>query len=263
MIKKLSLFIFVLANANLSFSAPQNFEKEESRLCIYGLPRSQPTRAVLWLLQLKSHPYLLVKTTPFSTQAHGSRSVDFLSKFPEGTIPAMEDTDGFCLSESNAIMAYLCCKYGWSDLYPFHEGQKRAKVDEILHWHHSNTRAITTSILPLINPGLAAKLPADYREINKKIAIKSLRKLEQKLSQSGGDYLCGSKVTIADLCVYADVGQVSPKWKLGDHLFLAHLDLSGLDRVKKWMETIEKEVPSYVPVHKEYQDLVFKIRSKL
>jgi glutathione S-transferase len=57
---------------------------------------------------------------------------DFRSKFPLGTIPAIEDTDnGLKLSESTAILTYLAEKHGWQDIYP-PDAAIRAKVNEYM-----------------------------------------------------------------------------------------------------------------------------------
>ena len=107
-------------------------------LTVYGVPLSQPVRAVLWALIWKGVPFTLVPVNPGSSRKGGTRHPDYLSQVnPAGTMPAIND-DGFVLSECHAILAYLCEKHGWNDLYP--PGEKRAKIQEYLHFHHSNTR---------------------------------------------------------------------------------------------------------------------------
>ena len=88
-----------------------------SPLIIYGVPFSQPVRAVLWLMRYKQKSFELVLINPGSSSEGGSRHPDYLAKFPTGTIPSLEDKEtGFVLSESHAIMGYLCNKYKWTDL---------------------------------------------------------------------------------------------------------------------------------------------------
>jgi len=51
-------------------------------------------------------------------------------------VPAIND-NGFCLSESQAICAYLVGQYAKNDhLYP-EEAQQRARVDQILYFDAS------------------------------------------------------------------------------------------------------------------------------
>ena len=89
---------------------------------------SQAVRAVLWLLFNKELPFELVLTVPGSKEENGTRHPSYLEKYPNGTIPALEDPDtGFLLAESHAIMCYLCNKHGWEDLYP-QNPEARAKL---------------------------------------------------------------------------------------------------------------------------------------
>merc|ERR1719295_972491 len=50
-----------------------------------------------------------VKEAPFKI-GETNTSPDFLKKFPNGKVPAFEASDGFCLSESNAIAFYVANK---------------------------------------------------------------------------------------------------------------------------------------------------------
>ena len=89
-------------------------------LKIYGVPGSQPVRAVMWVLEMKKLEYELVKAVPgtpadkkYSSQHPAYQK---LSK-GRGQIPMMDD-DGLVIGESHAILTYLCQKHGWTDLYP-------------------------------------------------------------------------------------------------------------------------------------------------
>ena len=62
-------------------------------LKVYGVPFSQPVRALLWLLLLKRLPFELVPTNPGSTGESGSRNPAYLAKHPGGTIPCIEEVD--------------------------------------------------------------------------------------------------------------------------------------------------------------------------
>ena len=74
-------------------------------LIVYGVPFSQPVRAVLWLLLLKRMPFELVLINPGSKGDTGSRNPNYLAKNPSGTIPCIEEPEtGFTLGEAHAIM---------------------------------------------------------------------------------------------------------------------------------------------------------------
>lgn len=58
-------------------------------------------------------------------------------------VPAIVDTEnGFKLAESHAIIKYLSNKYPEhvGEWYPAKDFVKRAKIDEYLDFHHTNTR---------------------------------------------------------------------------------------------------------------------------
>lgn len=118
-----------------------------SAINIYGVPFSQPVRAVVWLLLQKEHPFQLVPTNPGSKGEKGSRHPSYLAKNPSGTIPCLEETDtGYALGEAHAIMAYLCQSRGWTDLYP-DDPQSRGKVDWYLNFHHRNIRDASSGMV--------------------------------------------------------------------------------------------------------------------
>ena len=50
---------------------------------LYGVPFSQPVRAVMWLLILKRMPFEMVLINPGSKGDNGSRSAAYLEKNPE------------------------------------------------------------------------------------------------------------------------------------------------------------------------------------
>ena len=82
-------------------------------LLLYGVPFSQPVRAVMWLMLYKRTPFEMVLINPGSKGETGSRNPAYLAKNPGGTIPTIEEPDtGFVLSEAHAIMCYLSNTHG-------------------------------------------------------------------------------------------------------------------------------------------------------
>ena len=77
-------------------------------LTIYGVPNSQPVRAVIWPCLIKGLPFELRLTS----QNKGAKDPAFLSEVnPRGTVPSIDD-DGVVLWESHAIFIYLSQKHG-------------------------------------------------------------------------------------------------------------------------------------------------------
>ena len=99
---------------------------------LYGVPFSQPVRAVIWLMLHKRLPFEFVPISPGAKSEGGSRNEAFLAKNPGGTIPPLVAPDrGFVLAESNAILCYLCnrCSLNTTDATAHKTG-----VDSVCAW---------------------------------------------------------------------------------------------------------------------------------
>ena len=177
-------------------------------LKLYGVPFSQPVRAVMWLMLHKRMPFEMVLTNPGTSGENGSRHPDYLAKNPGGTIPTIEEPDtGFTLGEAHAILCYLCNKYGWSDMYPA-EPQERARVDWYLHYHHRNVREASTGLVaPKIRKDL--NIPETVQAAAQATLTRALQAIETGwLGKSA--FLAGDAVTIADFAAYVEIGQLQP-----------------------------------------------------
>lgn len=200
--------------------------RSEAILKIYGVPLSQPVRAVLWLLLYKRERFEFILANPGSTRANGTRHPDFLDKNPNGTIPFIEDSDtGVAIAEAHAILVYLCRKHGWYDLYP-KDPASCAKIDAFLHAHH---RGIRNASVGFFAPSVRKDLhfPEPVLDIAHKTFIRSLRAIEHNaLSQSR--FLVGNEMTIADLATYVEIGQLQPQ-------FTNLLDFDPFPNTRRWM----------------------------
>ena len=120
-------------------------------LKIYADFMSQPSRAVLSLTKICKIPYQLVEIR-INKGAH--LTPEYIKVNPLKRIPAIDD-NGFLLSESHAILTYLCQTRNVADhLYP-KDLKKRALIDMYLHWHHANTRRceyLFQTLTPEIHP---------------------------------------------------------------------------------------------------------------
>ncbi len=200
-------------------------------LLVYGVPFSQPVRAVMWLLLYKQHPFQMVPINPGSKGDNGSRNPAFLAKNPSGTIPCIEETDsGFTLGEAHAIMPYLCIKHGWDDVYPA-DPHQRALVDSYLHYHHRNVRDASPGLVaPKVRKDL--DIPESFQQGARRTLSKALDTLENGwLSDS--TFLVGDTVTIADMAAYVEIGQLQPQ-------FTNLWDFSTHPNVSRWLEAMQQ-----------------------
>ena len=214
-------------------------------LIIYGVPFSQPVRAVLWLMLYKQKPFEMVLINPGSSSEGGSRHPDYLAKFPTGTIPSIEDIEtGFVLSESHAIMSYLCNKFDWNDLYPSNHEQ-RAKVDSYLHLHHRNVREASIGLVaPKVRKDL--NFSEDFLKISQANINKAFKALENGwLAQSR--YLTGDQLTIADMSAYVEIGQLQSK-------FTNVYDFAPFPNIRRWLEDMN-QVAYHDEVHTSLYEL--------
>ena len=212
---------------------------QDNNLILYGVPFSQPVRAVMWLLLYKQLPFDMVLINPGSKGDNGSRNPAFLEKNPGGTIPTIEERDsGFTLGEAHAIMAYLCNTQGWVDLYPA-EPRARARVDWYLNYHHRNLRDASVG---LVAPKIRKDL--DIPEVVQKSAQATLKNALKSLEAgwlAQSNYLTGDALTIADFAAYVEVGQLQPE-------FTNVFDMSGFPKVQGWLERM-KQADGHDDVH--------------
>ena len=195
-------------------------------LILYGVPFSQPVRAVMWLMILKRLPFNMTLINPGSTGKSGSRNPTYLAKNPAGTIPCIEEPDSnFVLGEAHAIMCYLSRKHGWTDVYPSDE-HLRAQVDWYLHFHH---RTIREASVGLVAPKIRKDL--DSSEAAQATARPNFTSALTLLEQgwlSKGRFLVGENVTLADLAAYVEIGQTQPR-------FTNVYDMSPFPNIERWL----------------------------
>eukprot|EP00668_Euglena_longa_P045182 GGOE01060811.1.p1 GENE.GGOE01060811.1~~GGOE01060811.1.p1 ORF type:complete len:231 (-),score=72.17 GGOE01060811.1:413-1039(-) len=186
----------------------------------------------MWALHIKAIPFTWQFIKPRSTEPDGAQNESYLKIHPFGQIPALQD-DGFVVYEAAAILCYLADKYHWHDLYPV-DLQARAKVNQYLHWHHSNVRPLTLLLFaPVLMPDRA-----DPKQAALKVP-QMMSQLEHLLSDS--TFLCGPKPTLADLMAYGEVGQLHPR-------FCNLLDFTPYPNVVRWVEAM-MAVPEHDRAH--------------
>jgi glutathione S-transferase len=173
-------------------------------MLIFGVPVSQPVRAVIWPCLIKKCPFKLVPVAP----GKGTRTPDFLAMNPSGQIPAIDD-NGFKMGESMAIMQYLAESRSWSDLWPA-DHKERARISMYMHYHHRSIRdASILLIAPLFN--VKAYVP-ETEDVRRRHLEEALRTLDTHYLSNNTPYLAGKDLTLADLACYSELGQLLPQF---------------------------------------------------
>lgn len=212
---------------------------------LYGVPFSQPVRAVMWLLLLQRTPFDLVLTNPGTTGENGSRHPDYLARYPGATIPCLEETDtGFTLGEAHAIMTYLARKHDWHDVYPA-DLRRQARIDAYLHYHHRNVREASVGLVaPRIRKDL--DIPEAVQRAARRNVSNALRVLESgHLAEHR--FLMGDAVSLADIAAYVEIGQLRPE-------FTNVFDFSEFPLIQRWLDDMA-QVPGHDEVHVVMREL--------
>lgn len=224
-------------------------------LKLYGVPASQPVRSVLWLLEINSIPYELVKMSPMWPKKNPKKMEYIKTINPLGRVPSLQDTDnGVILYESGAILAYIANKYDLDDWYPNHKKssenlQRRGKIDSYLHWHHENTRLVTVAY---IAPLLRADVPLERwmknvsQMVHQRKALKYvLNAIEKEHLGNGQLYLIDDKPSVADLLCYQEIIQ----FKEFDAMYPYSKFKVEYPNIDQWLTRMSK-LPAHKKVHK-------------
>jgi glutathione S-transferase len=188
---------------------------------IYGDAISGNCQKVKWTADLLGLPYTWVPTDVVKGE---TRTPEYLAKFPQGQVPAVEFDDGRTLAQSNAIIRYLARD---SELLP-DEGFAQAKIDEWLFWEqYSHEPYIAVCRFHMAYLGRSF----DEREVWRvERGEKALDFIERHFD--GHDYLAGSSITIADIAVLA-------------YTRVAHeggFDLAERPGIRKWIARCESSL---------------------
>jgi len=199
-------------------------------ITLYFLQTSRSIRTA-WLLEELGIPY----NVEFSDRVNMKAPQEFKERSgnPLGKFPSVKDGD-LCLYESGAIAEYLCEKYDTSHrLYPSHQPlRSRAQI-----WLHAAeatfmlhgmaiyyTRNNFPSALRETNPDALTQM-----EQGMSVNVQhDLDWLEAELANSGGPFILGEQVTIADTMM-----------EFGIDLFMNRIGTGGggpWPRVEAWLQ---------------------------
>ena len=166
------------------------------RPIFYEYWRSSAAYRVRIALKLKGIDY---ESRPIDLREGAQNSADYRAVNPYGFVPMLE-IDGHRLTQSLAIINYLDLRYPNRPLIPAVAAERAHVV--------SLSLAIACDIHPLNNlrvlKYLKNHLDRSQAEIDEWVRhwiIEGFTALERLARASGGPYLCGAAVTIADICL--------------------------------------------------------------
>nr|XP_016939594.2 uncharacterized protein LOC108017130 isoform X1 [Drosophila suzukii] len=191
---------------------------------LYAVSDGPPSLAVRMTLKALDIQYQLINVD-FCSLEH--RSEDYSKMNPQKEIPVLDD-DGFYLSESIAIMQYLCDKYAPdSSLYP-QEVNTRAIINQRLCFNMGFYYAP-------ISAHSMAPIFFDYERtpMSLKKVQNALEVFETYLERLGTKYAAGDNITIADFALISATLCLEA----------INFDLMQYPLVNKWYETFKEEYP--------------------
>jgi glutathione S-transferase len=159
-----------------------------------------------------------------------TRTPEFLRKNPNGRIPLLQLSDGTCLAESNAILAYLAD----GTAYLPDDRLERARVLQWLFFEQYSHEPNIAVVRFWLHAGLADEKAEAIREKRAR-GIEALRVMEGHLA--GRRFFVGDRCTIADLALYAYT-------HVADE---AGFDLAPLFTLRSWLARIAGQ-PGHVPI---------------
>jgi glutathione S-transferase len=169
-------------------------------LTVYQHPYSQHSRRVLALLEIAQVEY---RNEPVDLMAGEHRSPGFLAINPNHQVPVLVD-DGITLTESNAILRYLCNRFSLSEWYPA-DFEARAQVDSWLDWNQCRLSPnVIDVVLNKVFLGHRGDADAIARGEANLVELGAI--LAAHLSDN--DFLVGDAPTIADLSVASNITQL-------------------------------------------------------
>ena len=172
---------------------------------------------------------------------------------PNGLVPVLDD-EGFCLTESGAILRYLADKTG-SGAYP-RELTLRARVDEAMQWFYSNY--YKDHGYGLVYPQVFPQHKRPTEEVQagtiawgKEKAQSWLAILDKDMIGPTRKFTCGDSVTLAD---YVGAELVT----VGELIHCAYVDYPN---VRRWIRNM-KALRRWTDVHQVADGFTASLKDK-
>ncbi len=193
-----------------------------SDLVIWGRTSAINVRKVIWAAEEAGVAYRRIDA------GVGYGVVDtaaYQAMNPNGRVPTIDD-NGFVLWESNAIVRYLCARYGRDDIYPA-DLHRRMDAERWMDWQ---TLDVFTAYRPAYNVFSRGGdlFTREQAEAALARTLGLLGILDRRLA--GSRYVAGDHFTIGDIPLGI---QVDDMMRLGR-------DMPALDNVKRWYSLLRE-----------------------
>ncbi|KAI8674651.1 hypothetical protein NCS57_00363800 [Fusarium keratoplasticum] len=129
-----------------------------------------------------------------------NREPEFLAKFPQGKVPALETPDGFCLAENIAICRFIADSGPAADQLNGADVRTKAQINE---WVAFCEAHIAVPMNFVAGVTVYKYIPQEEGTFNMMVAQfeKGVQRVEAALA-GGKEYLVGEQVTLADIMVF-------------------------------------------------------------
>ena len=165
-----------------------------------------------------------------------SRTPQFLAKFPNGRIPAVEFDDGRRLFESNAIICYFAEGTPLMPAHPF----ERARMFQWLFFEQYSHEPNIATARAWVHVFKVADQRAQELEQKRKLGYDALAVMEGHLrgdDSKAREWFVAGRYTIADIALYA-------------YTHVAHeggFDLARFPAVRAWLDRVRAQ-PRHIPI---------------
>ncbi len=154
----------------------------------------------------------------------GLDSAQFRTMNPKGLIPVIYD-NGFILTESNAIVRYLCTHYGDGQL-SFQAIQTQATADEWMEWYKTTVYGSYIELFKMLIRTPAEKQDMTVATEHHGTLIRHLRILDARLSKQA--YVVKDKFSMADI----PIGSMMYRY------FNLEIERPALPHIQAWYERL-------------------------
>jgi glutathione S-transferase len=160
-----------------------------------------------------------------------TRTPEFLRKFPNGRIPAIEFDDGRLLSESNAIISYFAEGTSFMPADRF----ERAQVLQWLFFEQYSHEPYIASVRYLvIHPDVSDPRRA-ILDMMRRRGYDALGVMEEHLKPR--EWFVGERYSVADIALYAYTHVANE----------GGFDLAGYPAIRAWLERVKSQ-PRHIPI---------------